>query len=79
MGEKHPSTKKDMWSMPREAFEALQERNINSPRAELVNELVIVDRQLLPIARDGALYVPGRNDLLVRRRGVCGLDSAGWR
>lgn len=78
MREKHPSTKKDVWPMPREAFETLQKRSIDSPRAKLVNKLVIVDRQLLPIARDGTLHVPGRNDLLVRRRGVCGLDRAGW-
>ena len=79
MGEKHPATKEDVWPMPREAFETLQERSIDSPRAKLVNKLVIVDRQLLPIARDGALYIPGRYDLFVGRRGVRGLDGTGWR
>jgi hypothetical protein len=63
--------------MPREAFEALQERSVDSPRAELIDELVIVDSQLLPIARDGTLYVPGRYNLLVRCRRVCRLDRAG--
>ena len=79
MGEKHPATKEDVWPMPREAFKTLQERSIDSPRAKLVNKLVIVDRQLLPIARDRALYVPGRYDLFVGRRGICGLDGTGWR
>lgn len=79
MGEKHPSTKKNVWPVPREAFETLQERSIDSPRAKLVNKLVIVDRQLLPIARDGALYIPGRYDLFVRRRRVSRLDRAGRR
>ena len=77
MGEKHPSAKKDVWPVPREAFKALQERSIDPPRAKLVDELVVVDRQLLPVARDGALYVPGRHDLIVHRQGVCRLDRAG--
>jgi hypothetical protein len=77
MGEERPATKKNVWSMPREAFKALQERSIDSPRAKLVDELVIVDSQLLPIARDGTLYVPGRYNLLVRCRRICRLDRAG--
>jgi len=63
--------------MPRKAFKALQKRNIHSPRAELVDELVIVDSQLLPITRDGTLYIPGCYDLLMRRRRVSRLDRAG--
>lgn len=77
MGEKRPATKQNVWPMPREAFKALQERSIDSPRAKLVNELIIVDSQLLPIARDGTLYVPRRYDLIVRCRRICRLDRAG--
>jgi hypothetical protein len=77
MREKHPATKKYMWSMPREAFKALQKCSIHSSRAELVNELVVVDSELLPITRDGTLYVPGCHDLLVRCRGICRLDRVG--
>jgi hypothetical protein len=34
----------------------------------LVDELVIIDGQLLPIARDGTLHVPGCDYLLMRCR-----------
>ena len=77
MREKHPATKKYVWSMPREAFKALQKCSIDSSRAELVNELVIVDSELLPITRDGTLYVPGCHDLFVRCRWICRLDCVG--
>jgi hypothetical protein len=63
--------------MPREAFKALQQWRIHSPRAELVDELVIVDSELLPIARDGTLYVPGCHNLLVRCRRIRRLDRGG--
>jgi hypothetical protein len=79
MGEKRPATKQNVWPMPREAFKALQERSIDSSRAKLIDELIIVDSQLLPITRDGALYVPGCYDLLVRCRRICRLDRTGRR
>ena len=75
--EKHPATKKNVWSMPREAFKALQQCSIHSSCAELVDKLVIIDSELLPITRDRALYVPGCHDLLVRGRRICRLDCTG--
>ena len=66
-----------MWPMPGEAFKALQQCSIHSSRAELVDELVIVDSELLPITRYGTLYVPGCHNLLVRCRRICRLDRAG--
>ena len=64
--EKHPATKKNVWPVPRETFKTLQQRGIHSSRAELVDKLVIVDSELLPITRDGTLYVPGCYNLLMR-------------
>jgi hypothetical protein len=74
--EKHPATKKNVWSMPREALKALQHCIIHSSCAELVDKLVIIDSELLPITRDGALYGPGCHNLLVRCRRICRLDRA---
>ena len=71
MGEEHPSSQKDMWLVPRHTLEPVQQRLIDSTRPELVYELVVVDRELLPVRGDGALHVPRRDDLpvRVRRRG----------
>jgi hypothetical protein len=74
VGKKRPATQEDMWPMPSETFEAFQQRSVDPPCAKLVDELVVIDGQLLPVARDGALYVPRRHDLLVRRRGIRRLD-----
>ena len=70
MGEERPATQEDMWLVPGETLESFQQRSVDTPRAELVDELVVIDRQLLPVAGDGALYVPRRHDLFVRRRGI---------
>lgn len=74
MGEKHPATEENVWLVPRETLKALQQRSVDPPGTELLYEFVIVDRELLPVARDGTLHVPGGYYLLVRGRGVCGLD-----
>jgi hypothetical protein len=66
-----------VWSMSREVLKALQQCSIHSSRAKLVDELVIVDSELLPITRDGTLYVPGCHDLFVRCQRICRLDHAG--
>jgi hypothetical protein len=60
--------------MPREMFEAFQKRRVDTPCAELVDELVVIDRQLLPVARDRPLYVPWGYDLFVRRRVIRRVD-----
>ena len=60
--------------MPRETFEAFQQRSVDPPRPELIYELVIVDGQLLSVARDGALNVPRRHDLFVDTRWVFRFD-----
>jgi hypothetical protein len=67
VGEKRPAAQEDMWSVARETLKAFQKRSVNPPRAELVDKLVVINRQLLAVARDGALYVPWRHDLLVCR------------
>jgi hypothetical protein len=56
--------------VPSDTLESFQQRSVDTPCAELIDELVVIDRQLLPVARDGALYVPRRHDLLVCRRGI---------
>src|SRR6267142_2500993 len=74
VGEERPATQEDVWLVPSETLESFQQRSVDTPCAELVDELVVIDRQLLPVARDGALYVPRRHDLFVRRRGIRRLD-----
>jgi hypothetical protein len=68
MGEKGPSTQEDVWSVPRETFEAFEQRAVDPPRTELIYQLVVVDGQLLSVARDGALNVPRRHDLFLGTR-----------
>lgn len=78
VGEEHPAPQKDMRSVPCETLKALQQRSVDAPRAELVDELIIIDSELLSIARDGSLDVPGCHYLLVRGGRICGLDCRGW-
>lgn len=54
-----------MRTLPRQPLKPLQDRRIHSPRAELVNELVVVDRELLAIVRNGTFDVPGSDNLRV--------------
>ena len=78
MREEGPPAQEDVGSVPRQLLEPLEERLVDAPRAELVDQLVVVDRELLSVARHGALDVPRRYDLLVRRvRG--GFDRGGIR
>lgn len=81
VGEERPATQEDVWLVPSETLESFQQRGVDTPCAELVDELVVIDRQLLPVARDGALHVPRRHDLFVRRRGIrrsdCGCRGGG--
>jgi hypothetical protein len=74
MREERPATQEDVWPVPSETLESFQQLSVDTPCAELVDEFVVIDRQLLPVARDGALYVPGCHDLFVRRRGIRRLD-----
>ena len=53
--------------MPRHLLEFLQQCGIHPSRAKLCYELVVVNRKLLSVARDGALHLPGRDDLVVLR------------
>ena len=68
-----------MRPVPGQTFEALQERGVDPARAKLVDELVIVDRELLAVARNGSLDVPGRHDLLVCRRWIRTRPVTGFR
>ena len=72
--EEHPPAQENVRPVPSQTFEALQKRSVDAARAKLVDELVIVDRQLLSISRNGTLNVPGCHDLLVSRRWVCRFD-----
>ena len=75
MGEEHPSSQEDVWLVSRHTLEPLQQRLIDSTRPELVYELVVVDRLLFPVGGDGALDVPGSDDLRVRAGMAGGLDG----
>jgi hypothetical protein len=55
-----------MRTMAREALKALKHGRVNAPRTELVDELVVVNRELLAVGRDLSRNVPGRNNLSVR-------------
>ena len=61
--EEHAPAEEDVRAVAREPFEPLEQRSVDTPRAELVDELVVVDRELLPIRRDRALDIPRSNDL----------------
>lgn len=74
MRKEQPPPQEDMWTVPGQPLESLQDRLVDPPRAELVDELVVVDRELLAVGRDGPLHVPGRHDLIVRIRSIGGLD-----
>lgn len=74
MREEHAPPQEHMRLVPRHALEALQQRLVDPARAELLDQLVVVDRELLAVGRDGALHVPGRDNLCLC---VCGLDRFG--
>ena len=76
MGKEHPSSQKRMWLVPREFFEPFEQRSIDTSCPKLINQPVIVDRELLPVRRNGALDVPWGDDLLVRERRIGWFD--GW-
>lgn len=63
MREEHPSPEEDMRTLPRQPLKPLKDRRIHSSRTELVDELVVVNRELLAIVHNGAFDVPGGDDL----------------
>lgn len=77
MREERPSPKERMGFLSRELLKPLEERLVNTAGAELDDQLVVVNRELLAVRRHGALYVPRRHDLVVSRRQVRRLDC--WR
>ena len=77
MGKEHPSSQERMWLVPREFLEPFEQRSIDTACPKLINQLVVVDRELLPVCRNGALDVPWGDDLLVRERRIGWFD--GWR
>ena len=76
MRKEHPSSQERMWLAPREFLEPFEQRGVDTACPELINQLVIVDRKLLPVGRNGALDVPWGDDLLVRGRWIGWFD--GW-
>lgn len=70
MGEKHPSSQERMWLVPRELLEPLEQRGVDTTCPELIDQLVVVDRELFPVCGNRALDVPRGDDLLVRRRRI---------
>lgn len=65
MREKQPSPQKDMRPLPRQLLKSLKQSRINPLRPKLLNELVVIYRELFPVRGDGTLDVPRRDDLLV--------------
>lgn len=65
MREEHPSSQEDVRTLSRQPLKPLEDRRIHSPRAELVDEFVVVDRELFPIVCYSTLDVPRRDDLSV--------------
>lgn len=76
MGKKHPSSQEWMRFVSCEFLKPLKQRNIDTARPELINQLVVVDRELPSVRRNGALDVPWGDDLLVREGRIGGFD--GW-
>lgn len=74
MREECPSPKKRMRFLSCELLKPLEERLVNTARAELDNQLVVVNRELLAVRRHRALHVPRRHDLVMSRRRICRLD-----
>ena len=77
MREEHPSPEQDVRFATSQLLKPVQDRLVNPPGSELLDELVVVDGELLAIVRDGALDVPRSHDLLVWLRAGRGLDSGG--
>jgi hypothetical protein len=79
MGKEHPSSQERMWLVPREFLESFEQRSIDTTCPKFVNQLVVVDRELLPVRRNGALDVPWGDDLLVRERRIGWFDGCSAR
>ena len=68
MREEHTSPQKRMRFMSRHSFELFQQGGIDWSGAKLCDELVVVNRMLLSVARYRALYFPGSHYLVVYLR-----------
>lgn len=78
MRKEHPAAHQHVRTAPCQSLKPLEQRCIDSSRSELIHELLIVDGKLLPVARHGALHVPGRHNLCVRLCiSLCGFDLRG--
>jgi len=76
MGKEHPSSQEWMWLVSCEFLEPFKQCSIDTACPELINQLVVVDRELPSVRRNGALDIPWGDDLLVRERRIGGFD--GW-
>lgn len=76
MREEKSPPQEDVRHVPRDLLKPLQQRLVDTPGPELLNQLIVVYRELLSVLRDRALDVPRRHDLLVRVLRGGGFD--GW-
>jgi hypothetical protein len=64
--EEHAAAQEHVRAVAGDALETLEERAVDAPRPELLDQLVVVDRELLPVRGHRALHVPRRHYLRVR-------------
>ena len=67
MREEHPPANQRMGLVPSHFFEPLQQCVVDPFRAELDDELIVVNRGLFAILGYGTLYIPGCDHLFVGR------------
>lgn len=77
MGKKHPSSQERVWFASRQFLEPFKQCCIDTACPKLNDQLIVVDRKLLPIRRNGALDVPRCDDLIVCQRRVNRLGGCG--
>jgi hypothetical protein len=71
--EEHAAAQEHVRAVAGDALETREECAVDAPRPELLDQLVVVDRELLPVRGHRALHVPRRHHLCVRV--ATGLDS----
>lgn len=81
MREKHPSPQEDVRPVSGQPLEPLEERLVHPPRPKLVDELIIVDRELLSVGGYRPLDIPRGDHLRMhvgRERGLDRLSARRW-
>ena len=65
MGEEHPSSKKYMGSVASQGLESFEQLGIYPSRSKLVDQFIIINGLLLPVAGYRSVYIPRGDNLLL--------------